>query len=262
MADHGMGIVFEYQGRYAAAVSAREDGLKALREVQDRSFYTVDVLSGYGHALAQLGQFDGARKYLDEAMQLSRERKSQTLIAQVLNFQGATALYGGDAAQARRLFEQALALSTAAKDRPLTLLSRANLAKADVAIGRPQAAIKPLKALITDADALGLKYLGVESSVTLAQAYLQTKALPLAIDELTRSLANSERLGLRLLAAKSHYFLARVLDASNRKTEARRHREEAARALNDIWQEAKSDDILKRADLAPIYADTKVSQDP
>src|SRR5207244_116038 len=37
--SYSMGTIFEYQGRYGAALKSKEDDLKTSRELQDRSFW-------------------------------------------------------------------------------------------------------------------------------------------------------------------------------------------------------------------------------
>jgi len=59
-----MGTVFEYQGQYGAAVNAKEEALKAFRDLKEQGFWLGEVLSGTGHALAMAGRFDDARRLL------------------------------------------------------------------------------------------------------------------------------------------------------------------------------------------------------
>ena len=62
----------------------------------------------------------------------------------------------------------------------------------------------------------------------------------------------SEKLGLQVQLAQGHYLLARTLQLTGNVAEAARHQAEAERILEEIHKEAKSDGILKRADLSPI----------
>jgi tetratricopeptide (TPR) repeat protein len=91
-----MGTVFQYQGRYGAALKAREDALKTFRDLKDRSYWMAEILSGYGLSLAQVGRSDEAKQSLEQAMSLATELKNQALIAQVQLYSGDLAFYRGD----------------------------------------------------------------------------------------------------------------------------------------------------------------------
>ena len=83
-----MGILFGYQGRYGAALSSQEDALKVFRDLQERTVWTVEILSAYGNALAEVGRSDDAQKALDEALALARELKDQAHVASTLGGPG------------------------------------------------------------------------------------------------------------------------------------------------------------------------------
>jgi hypothetical protein len=78
-----------------------------------------------------------------------------------------------------------------------------------------------------------------------------------ARQELNRALARSEKLGLLMLQANSHYLLATALRLVGNGSEASRHYADTHRILDEINKEAKSEALLKRADLAPIYAESE-----
>jgi tetratricopeptide (TPR) repeat protein len=250
-----MGTLFEYEGQYGAAVSAKDEALKAFRELKDNGFWMGEILSGTGHSQAMLGRSDEAQAQLAEALTLSEKLQNKALTAQILNFQGDRLFYVNDASAARPLYEQALQAASKTGDKRLELLSKVNLAKTAIAEGRPQSAVEGLKKLAEESDSLGLKYLSVESTVALAQALIETKRFPQARQELERALAKSEKFGLRALRARSHYLLAVALRSTGNTADASRHIGEARRILEEIRKEAKSDDVVKRADLAPILAE-------
>jgi tetratricopeptide (TPR) repeat protein len=102
-----------------------------------------------------------------------------------------------------------------------------------------------------------LKYLSVDSAVGLGEALVGAKRYPQARQELERALAKSEKLGLRALLARSHYLLASALRSAGNAADASRHLAEARRIVEEIRKEAKTDDVVKRADLAPILAEGK-----
>ncbi len=253
--SYSMGTLFEYEGKYGAAISAKEEALKAFQELKDSGFWMGEILSGTGHSQAMLGRSDEAKAQLAEALALSEKLQNKALTAQILNFQGDRLFYLGDARGARPLYEQALQTASKTGDRRLELLSKVNLAKCAIAEGRPQPAIEGLKKLADESDSLGLKYLSVESTVSLGQALIQTKRYKEARQELERALAKSEKLDLRALQARSHYLLAAAMRSTGNAGDASRHVGEARRILEEIRKEAKTDDVLKRADLAPILAE-------
>ena len=252
--SYSMGTLFEYQGQYGAAVSAKEEGLKAFQELKDSGFWMGEILSGTGHSQAMLGRSDAAQTQLAEALKLSEKLQNRALTAQILNFQGDRLFYLGDARAARPLYEQALQTASKTGDKRLELLSKVNLAKTAIVEGRPQPVVEGLKKLAEECDSLGLKYLSVEGTVLLGQALIEMKRYPQARQELERALAKCEKLGLRALLARSHYLLASALRSTGSAADASRHLEEARRILDEIRKEAKTDDVVKRADLAPILA--------
>jgi tetratricopeptide (TPR) repeat protein len=203
------------------------------------------------------GRFEEAEKPLAEAAGVAGELQNKALAAQVLNFQGDRLLYRGDARSAKPLYEQALQAASKTTDRRVELLSRANLAKVSVAEGKPQPAIDSLKKLGAQADAVGLKYLSVDSSLSLGQALLAARRDREARDEADRTLARSDKLGLRALQARAHFLLAECQRQSGAAGEASRHLAEARRLLEEIRKEAKSDAVVRRADLAPILAESR-----
>jgi tetratricopeptide (TPR) repeat protein len=248
-----MGTIFEYQGRYGAALKSKEDALKTFRELQDHGFWMAEILSGYGNSLSQVGRYDEAQKNLAEAMTLAQELQNRTLVAQILNFQGDTFFYRGDIKSAADLFSQALAATSGNVEKDVVLLSKLNSAKCVVGEKRGQAAIAPLKALVREADAVGLKHISAEAELALAEALLNAHQYPAARKELETSLRTSEKLGLQALLARSHYLLGRTLELSGSgSAEAAPHYAAARRILETIHQESGSDGILRRQDLRSI----------
>jgi serine/threonine protein kinase/predicted negative regulator of RcsB-dependent stress response len=253
--SYSMGTIFEYQGRYGAALKSKEDALKTFRELQDRSFWMAEILSGYGNSLSQVGRYDEAQQNLAEALTLARELQNKTLIAQTLNFQGDTFYYRGDVKSAANLFSQALAATSGNAEKDVVLLSKLNAAKCLVEEKHNQAAVVPLRALVQEADAAGLKHLSTEAELALVEALLNTHQYPAARKELEISLKTSEKLGLQALLARGHYLLGRTLELSGSgSAEAGQHYSMAKRILETIHQESGSDGILKRQDLSAIAA--------
>ena len=89
--------------------------------------------------------------------------------------------------------------------------------------------------------------------MALGEALLSAHQYPGARKELETSLRTSEKLGLQVLLARSHYLLGRTFELSGSGgAEAAPHFAAAKRILETIHQESGSDAILKRQDLSSI----------
>jgi hypothetical protein len=133
------------------------------------------------------------------------------------------------------------------------LLSKYNSAKCMIEEKRFQQAITPLKAVVQNADAVGLKNVSTEATLSLAEALMGAHQYLAAKKEIETAQTTSEKLGLQLLQARSHYLLGRVMELSGNATaEAAPHYATAKRMLASIRQESGSDGILKREDLSSI----------
>jgi len=261
-ASQGLGDLFEQQGRLGAALKSKEDALKMIRETHDQADI-AGILNSYASSLILLGRTEDARKAQEEGVALANKLNSQPLTARNLNVQGDSLFYRADYKGAGAQYEQALALASKTADRRLILTAKFNLARVAVRLGRSRETVSTLRKLAEEADALGLKYVSVECSVYLGEALVNAKNYPESSQEVNRALARSEKLGLQPLQAKSHYLLATALRLTGNGAEASRHYANAHRILDEINKEAKSDTLLKRADLAPIYAESaKWSQSP
>jgi eukaryotic-like serine/threonine-protein kinase len=249
-----MGVLFSYQGRYGAALSSEEDALKTFRELEERGFWLAEILGLYGNALAQAGRSDDAQKSLDEAMNVARELKNQATTAEIQGYQGDLSFYRGDYQAAAALYDAALKTASHASDVHLILVSKFNVAKVAVRVGRFQSAASSLSKLSEEADSMGLKYVSVHCSIYHAEALLNLKNYEPARKELQTALSRSEKLGLRALLAQGHYLLARDLELAGRAADASEHYKQARKILDEIQKDAKTDSIVKRSDLNPIYA--------
>jgi serine/threonine protein kinase/tetratricopeptide (TPR) repeat protein len=262
MDSYGMGMLFGYQGRFGAAIKAKQDALKSFTELQDRTYWMTEVLSGYGMALADAGRLDDARKPLDDALALSRELKIDGSIAQALDYQGECSFYRGDFKSARNLYEQALQFATRAKEPEKVMLSKVHIAKAMLKQGKAPEAAAALRKLAAEADTMGVKYLSLASSVYLGEALVETKDYEGARQELERVAAKAEKLELRAVLAQAHYSLATALRLSGHGAEATSHYREALRYLDEIRNDLGADSFLQRSDLNAIYTESaRWSQD-
>jgi eukaryotic-like serine/threonine-protein kinase len=249
-----MGTLFAYQGRYGAALSSEEDAVKTIRDTQEHGFWLAEVLGSYGRALAEVGRNDEAQKNLDEAISAAQSEKNEAKVAELLGYQGDNAFYRGDYKSAAALYGQALAKASRTTDAHLILISKMNASKNAVLLGSFKSASDSLRALAQQADAMGLKYVSLQCSLYLAQAYIGMKKYDLAKDQLGDTLNASEKLGLQALLAQSHFQMARALEMSGKASQAQDQYKQSHQLADAIQKEARTDTIAKRSDLAPIYA--------
>ena len=252
----GLSRVFQYQGRYGAAVTAGSDALKTYLATGQRGVWLAQIEASYGNALTLIGRGSDAQKSLDEALNLVREQKTDPFIAQILNFQGDRLFYQGDFKAAKNFYEQASQTAAHTTDRAQILLSKFNVAKVNFMEGRSRESIAALQTLAQQADESGLKYVSVEASLYLAQALINNKDYARARRELDTSLRNSEKLGLQASLAKTHFLIGEALRLSGSQADATIHYAEAHRILEDIHKEAHTDEVMKRSDLASIYQES------
>jgi eukaryotic-like serine/threonine-protein kinase len=253
----GLGTMFGYQGRLAAALSSQEDALKSLQDAKEKGFWTTEIMLAYGNALAQAGRGEEAAKALTDALNSARAEKSQPEIATALSYQGDNALYRGDLKTAATAYAEALSSASKTGDADLILLTKINMARLSIQQGKFAAAVTALRGLGEQADALGLKYLSIECLVLSGQAMVGMKDYAGAQKELKTASVRSEKQGLRLLAAQSHYQMGRALELSGKPGDAASQYDEARRIVKEIQRETQSDAITKRTDLAPLFAASK-----
>jgi len=268
--SHSMGLIFEHQGRLGSAVEALQDAVKAFQAVGDRSSVTADAFNDLADALAQSGRGSEAGKPLEESKWMARDLKNDSLQAAVLNTQGDVRFYQGDLKSAKDFYQQALRLAGHASDKDALLTARMNLAQVAITEAGSYSAtsrstishatishstMNDLRILVQQADARGSKYISVACSALLGEAMIKDKDYSHARQELQRSLARSEKLGLRMESARIHYLLGTSLRLSGSAGEAAAQYREARNLLDEIRKEPGAEHIIERYDLKPIYAD-------
>ncbi len=65
--SYSVGTLFEYQGRFGAALSSKDEAVKTFEGLGDNSPVMAEMLAGHGNALSQVGRFDEGRKVLQAA---------------------------------------------------------------------------------------------------------------------------------------------------------------------------------------------------
>jgi serine/threonine protein kinase/lipopolysaccharide biosynthesis regulator YciM len=261
LGSHQLGLVFQYQGRMGAALSAMQDALKPLRDLNDRTRDMADILNDYGDTLAKAGRGAEADKLLQEAQGVAHDLKNDSLQAAIRNSQGNVQFYAGNWKSARTLYDQALRAASRGSERNKVLSSRLSLARVTNVEGRSRAVISDLRSLSQEADKQGLKYLALESSVEMAAAMVNSKDYSHARQELDRALDTSEKLGLRLQTARIHYLLGETMRLGGNAGDAPAQYQQAVTILDQVKKDPGAEHVLERADLKPTYDDaTRWSQ--
>jgi len=254
--SYGLGTIFDSQGRFGAAVNAKQEALKTFRDLKDKTSSMAEMLGGYGEALILAGRGEEARDSLGEALQLSRELKNDQMVAQTLGFQGDASFYQGDFKSAQPLYEQAMQAATRSKEPDQILIARVNLAKVAVRQKGGQSAISLLRPLVKQTDDQSLKYLSAECSIFLAEAMMQSHDYPHARQELAQALVRSDKLGQPALSARAHYLLAAIGKDSGNDSDARENSREVIRALDAMKKEPGAEKLLLRSDLKLMYEES------
>ena len=251
--SYGLGMLFAYQGRFGAAVNSEQEALKTFRNVQDKTAWMAQVLGGTAETLILAGRGDEAKSYLNEALSLSRELKSDDTGAAALGFRGDAYLYSGDLKSAHASYAEALQAAQRSKDPVFILIAKANLAKVELQEKRVQEASSSLRELVPQADSLGLKYTSVESSIFIAEAMMQSRDRSPARQGLERALLLSDKLGMQPLSARAHYLLAVMARESGNSSDAQDHYREALRLLDAMKKDPGAEKLLQRSDFKVIY---------
>ncbi len=250
----GLGVLFGYLGRLDAAVGKEKEALDGFNGIKEQGFWATEILAVYGNALAQDGRGDEAAKELADSLRSARDQKNQPQITAALNYTGDNDLYRGDSKAAAAAYAEASQTSGKSTDQSLVLLSKINEAKLGVQEGKFAASAAALHTLGDQADAQGLKYLSIQCLTLRGEALVGAKDFANAQKELKTATQRSDKLGLRVLQAQSHYWLGRALELSGKASDAKDEYQQAAQALNAIQKEEKTGAIKNRADLAPIFS--------
>jgi tetratricopeptide (TPR) repeat protein len=254
--SYGTGTVFDLQGRYGAAVKAKEEALAAYREAKLRDVWLSEILSGYGNSLSLSGRMADAAKPLDEALDLAKTLQNATLIAQATRFQAERLYYMGDVKGAAVKADEAVQAAAKASDRTAALLAQVDVAMIAAASQPSKPLAAKLATLSQDADIHGLKTVAVECSIARAQVLVKSGDRAAARQEIDRAVARAEALGSKLITAKAHFQRAEVLQLG-KDPEARKEYALTLRLLNDIKSEDGGQNVLKRADVGAMYADSE-----
>lgn len=251
--SYGLGMLFAYQGRFGAAINSEQEALKAFRNIQDKTAWMAQVLGGTAETLILGGRAAESKSYLDEALRLSRELKSDEMEAATLEFQGDAHFYNADLKSAHSSYADELRVALRSKDPSTILIAKANLAKVEFQEKRLRGVASNLRELVPQANSLGLKYSSVECSIFIAEALMQNRDRSPARQELERALLLSDKLGMQPLSARAHYLLAVIARESGNVSDAQDHYREALRLLDAMKKDPGAEKLLQRSDFKAIY---------
>ena len=110
--SHQIGLVFEYQGRFGAAVKSHAGCGEGFRQQGENGLNMAEFLNDLAEALARAGRGDEAAAPLDEAEKIQQALKSDALQADILNTRGDIAFYHGDLKGAGQGYDSALRLAS------------------------------------------------------------------------------------------------------------------------------------------------------
>ena len=254
LASYGIGTIFDYQGRYGSAVKSKGEALQAFRDLKQKDIWLGELLSGYGNSLTLSGRMRDAQAPLDEALKLAKDLKNGNLVAQTLRFQADGLYYAGDVKSAAQMGKQVAEAARSASDRSLALLAQADMAIVASTAQPTKGLAAQLADVAQEADTRGLKSLSVECLVQRADILIRLGDTANGLREAERALARAEALGLKVPLAKAYYLKGSVLRAKGDGS-ARRDYAAALRLLEEVKSDGGNENVLKRADLAPIHAE-------
>jgi len=251
--SYSLGTLFDYQGRFGAAIKSKQEALDTFRQIKDKTYWMPKMLGGSAQALILAGRGDETKNDLDEGLKLSRDLKSDGMIAEIMGYQGDAFFYRGDFKSARPAYTQALQAAVRSKEPETILIAKVNLANLAVQEKRAPEALASLRPLIQQANDLGFKYASLESSILMAEAMMLSRDYAHARPELERALQVTDKLGMRPLSARAHYLLASVARASGNTSEAQDNYREVLHLLDTMSKDPGAEKLLQRADFKAMY---------
>ncbi len=255
LASTSLGELFATQGQYSRSLKSYEDAIKGFQATNDQTRLMASALGGYGNVLSMVGREEEGQQKLQDALKIATDAKSDTSIAQTLNWLGDSYTYAGAFGDAKQQYDKAAAVAARAKDREQAALSRFGLARLEVLQGRGNAAIPILQKLVEESDTIGLRALSVQASIYLAQAQLAARKLQPAEQELDRALNRADKLGLVIEQAQAHYLLGQLATVTNKEKQFGFQYRDTVKLLESVSKDPGVGQLLDRADLKGIYQD-------
>jgi predicted ATPase len=144
---HGLGVMLDEQGEYAAARAFFERSLAIWRQLGDRDQVSRELNSlGINHR--HLGDLDTARSLLEDAAAIGREISNDYRLAAALTNLGQVESGAGNLDRATQLLQEALALDQKLGDAFGVALDQQSLAVVSLRAGRAGEAREPLSRML------------------------------------------------------------------------------------------------------------------
>ncbi|HEX6204153.1 MAG TPA: serine/threonine-protein kinase [Thermoanaerobaculia bacterium] len=232
-----LGRVAEHQGRFGAALSSYDQAVAKLAAIEDpRGLAEYHLMAT--DALVELGRTDAAAERLAEARRWLAAGGNREQEAEAARLAGELGLARGDAAAARRAFQDAADGAETSGGAVALLAARLGLARAELAAGRPRPAADGARQVLARAEAIGHAPLRLQALEALAAAEL-------AADDFAAAAATA---GRALAAARDHRPWGRAWRLHHLQAEALAGRGDAAAAAEQYAAAARELARL-RADL-------------
>ncbi len=255
LASTSLGELFATQGQYGRALKSYDDAVKGFQASNENGYLMASALGGYGNVLSMVGREEEGQQKLQDALKIATDAKSDTYIAQTMNWLGDSYTYAGAFGDAKQQYDKATAVAARAKDREQAALSRFGLARLDVLQGRGNSAMPVLQKLAEESETIGLRALSVQASIYLAQAEIAAKKSQPAEQELDRALNRADKLGLIIEQAQAHYLLGELATVTGKEKQFGFQFRDTVKLLESVSKEPGVGHLLDRADLKGIYQD-------
>jgi tetratricopeptide (TPR) repeat protein len=247
-----IGLVFQYQGRFGAAVKSMQDAVKSFRQQGENGLNMAESLNDLAGALARSGKSDEAAAPLEEAQKIQQALKNDALQAEILNTRGDLAFYRGDLKSAATFYQSALPLAARTKYSEVLLQSKVNVAKVAVSEGRFQEASRGLQTLL-QGKGLVAAHLSLDINLEMAQAEIGLKDYTRANHDLQQELPGAQRAGVRFGLARIYYLLGTSARLSGSSGIAADYYHEAAQLLEVIRGDSGAENMMRRTDFKTMY---------
>jgi tetratricopeptide (TPR) repeat protein len=250
--SHQMGLVFEYQGRFGAAVNSMQDAVKNFRQQGEKNLNMAEFLKDLAGALVRDGRSNEASAPLEEAQKIQQTLKNDALQAAILNTRGDLAFYQGDLKNAAQYYDSSLRLASRTKDGEELLLAKVGGVSVAVAQGQYAQAKRSLETLLETKGSIAA-HLALRMHLELARASIGLKDYIRANHELEQELPGAQRAGVRYGLATIYYLLGTSARLSGSAERARDYYRESAQLLDAIRSDSGSENMMHRLDFKTMY---------
>lgn len=203
-----------------------------FRAKEDGKESEIGAYRKLGLAYTATGNYESAAAALGRAMSLARALGSARVTADTLVVEAQLAPLRGDAAQAMKICEQALAASRAAKYQRGEALAEIEIAKLRMSAGQARLAISPLEQALGIATQLGQPYDEANARLALGTAHAALGDMGLAEKEYRAALEIERRIGDRFGEVQTLVETARLNDQLRQPEQALASLEQALRTID------------------------------